>query len=357
MHDPLAPTRTRVRRVLRITAAWVAVGVVMALFEHNSLVAKGVDSTLRLRVDGRFFVSLWAGLLGGGMYIFVLRDRLRRLAYTKALAIMAGLMLPVIVLVGAWWPAWQGGGGAIPADFGGQLLSLRFLGEYLYWTLLMAGTMLMVRLNDQYGDGGIGYLVGRYHKPRQEMRVFMFLDMRSSTSIAERIGHVRFFELLNEIYTDITDPILYSRGEIYQYVGDEISVSWPLRRGVRRQRCVRCFLDIRAKLRKRARHYEERYGFAPVFKAGFHYGQVTAGEVGLVKRERIFSGDVVNTAARIQNSCNAHGVDNLLSRELVEVLHLPARYSLREIGAISLKGKREPMSLWTIEHGEGEELT
>ena len=188
------------------------------------------------------------------------------------------------------------------------------------------------------------------------MRIFMFLDMRSSTAIAERLGHVKYFQLLNELYADITDPILYSRGEIYQYVGDEISVSWSLRRGVGRQRCIRCFLNISRKLKARGKHYEERYGLAPIFKAGFHYGPVTTGEVGLVKKERIYSGDVVNTAAHIQNQCNTHGVDNLISQDLVDVLRLPSHFKLREIGSTELKGKRTAIRLWTLVHDTNAQL-
>lgn len=347
MKDPLAPTRLRLQRVLRITAFWVGIGLLGALFEHNLLEAHGVDSSLRYRMDVQFLRSLLAGLIGGGAYIFLLRDRLRRFPYFSAWGLMALLMLPVLMGTSGVLPA-RAAGEYLPNGILDHILSLRFLGSYLYWTLLMGGTMLMVRLNDQYGNGGLEYLTGRYRKPRQEMRIFMFLDMRSSTAIAEQLGHVKYFQLLNELFTDITDPIVYARGEIYQYVGDEISVSWPLRRGVRRQRCIRCFLDIRAKLQRRARHYEKRYGLVPTFKAGFHYGPVTTGEVGVVKKERIFSGDVVNTAARIQNSCNAHGVDNLLSKELLDVLHLPKEYPVREIGTIVLKGKREPMSLWSL---------
>ncbi len=350
MKDPLAPTRLRAKRTLRIALGWVGVGLVGALFEHNLLLEHGVESSLKYRLDTQFMLSLLAGLVGGGIYIFLLRDRLRLFPYVKALGIMALLMLAVLGLVLVVLPGYNGGN-SIDAIVD-NLFSLRFLGQYLYWTLLMGASMLMVRLNDQYGNGGFDYLTGRYSKPHQEMRIFMFLDMRSSTTIAEQLGHVKYFQLLNELFTDITDPIVYARGEIYQYVGDEISVSWPLRRGVRKQRCVRCFLNIRAKLDKRAKHYEARYGLVPTFKAGFHYGQVTTGEVGVVKKERIFSGDVVNTAARIQNSCNAHGVDNLFSKELLDMLHLPAEYPVREIGTISLKGKREPMSLWTLSNVE-----
>lgn len=342
----LSRGRLRVHRTLRITLAWVVVGTLAGLFEHNVLVDHGIASNIRLRLDQRIFNMVIAGILGGGTYIFLLRDWLRKYPYFIAISIMAVILVPVVALVNLLWPGLWGPTGEVALT--DRILSLRFLGQYLFWLGMMAATILMVRLNDQYGNGGINYLSGRYHKPRQEMRIFMFLDMHSSTTIAEKLGHKKYFKLLNELFTDITDPIVYSRGEIYQYVGDEISVSWPLRRGVARQRCIRCFLDIREKLKKKAAHYEKRYGLVPTFKAGFHYGRVTTGEVGLVKKERIYSGDVVNTAARIQNSCNAHNVDNLLSKQLLDVLHLPAEYKVREIGSIKLRGRREPISLWTL---------
>ncbi|MBK8497287.1 MAG: adenylate/guanylate cyclase domain-containing protein [Flavobacteriales bacterium] len=332
---------------MRIALVWVATGVLGALFEHNILVEHGAASSLMQRIDEHFFRSLLAGLLGGGLYIFLLRDRLRRFPYFTAWPIMAALMLPVLLITGAYIPSRTD---ALGGSFAERALSLHWLGEYLYWTLLMGGTMLMVRLNDQYGSGSVGHLSGRYHRPQQELRIFMFLDMRSSTSIAEDLGHVRYFQLLNELFSDITDPIVDQRGEIYQYVGDEISVSWPLKRGLDRQRCIRCFLGIRSKLRSREAHYRSRYGIAPAFKAGFHYGEVTTGEVGLVKKERIFSGDVVNTAARIQEMCNEHGVDNLISKELLDLLLPKGSIAVREIGSIALKGKRSTVSLWTMLH-------
>jgi len=346
----LARTRLRAQRVLRITLAWLIFSVVAALFDHNSLLRHGLASSFMDRLDERFLRTLFAGLFGGGLYIFVLRDRWRKLPFTGAFSRMAGVTLVILVMLVGVVPAMIHEHGSWSTFLSDRLLNTGFLGTFVYWTLLMGGTMLMVRLNDQYGNGGINYLTGFYHRPRQEMRVFMFLDMRSSTAIAEKLGHVKYFQLLNELYSDITDPILYSRGEIYQYVGDEISVSWSLRRGVGRQRCIRCFQDIRSKLQGRAAHYEKHYGIAPMFKAGFHYGPVTTGEVGLVKKERIYSGDVVNTAAHIQNACNEYGVDNLISHELIEVLRLPSAFKVREIDGAELKGKRETTTLWTLVH-------
>lgn len=337
----------RFDRVLGITGAWLAIAFLAALFEHVLLQRHGVPSTLWQRLDARVVRTVFAGLAGGGVYVFLLRDRLRHLPFTTAFGIVAVAMVPVMGLIATAWPALHR---SVPfvEVLSRELLSLDLVAQYLFWTLLMGATMFMMRLNDQFGNGGLSYLTGRYHKPRQELRVFMFLDMHSSTSIAERLGNVQYFKLLNELYADIADPILDARGQVYQYVGDEVSVSWPLRRGIGKHRCIRCFLTIRAKLQGRADHYRARYGIVPTFKAGFHYGEVTSGEVGLVKKERIFSGDVVNTTARIQATCNTLGVDNLLSKELLSVLHLPGSYAVREMGDIDLRGKREPMSLWTI---------
>ena len=337
----------RIVRTLGITLAWTVVAAVSAIFEHQALSAAGVVEPLSPRMLDHLIEAVGAGLLGGGLYIFVLRDRLRHLPYFPAVSVMA---LLVYVIIGAWkaaWPAWQD---PLGGSFTDRMLSLQWLGHYLYWTALMGGTMLMVRLSDQYGNGGIAHLDGRYFKPKQELRIFMFLDMRSSTAIAEEIGDTRYFQLLNEVYADITDPVIYSEGDIYQYVGDEISVSWQLHKGVKGQRCLKCFFAIRDKLRQRAEHYRKTYGFAPVFKAGFHYGQVTTGEIGLVKKQIIFSGDAVNTAAHIQAACNEHSVDLLMSKDLLDVLLLsPDRWATRSMGEVPLKGKRRTVALFTVE--------
>ncbi|MCB9169273.1 MAG: adenylate/guanylate cyclase domain-containing protein [Flavobacteriales bacterium] len=342
----LGRTRLRLRRTLRITAAWMTVGAIAAMLEARVLEENGMTAALVPAIQQAIWRSFVAGLFGGGIYIFFLRDLLRRLPFVRAFVLMAGTVLFIVAAVQVLLPL--PGGDLLPVA-PGRLFSLSFLGRYLYWALLMGGTMLMVRLNDQYGSGGLDYLTGRYARPREEMRIFMFLDMRSSTAIAERIGHVRYFRLLNDVYADITDPVVYSGGTIYQYVGDEVSVTWRLRRGLKDQRCIRCFFDIKRKLASRARYYQDQYGLVPQFKAGFHFGEVTTGEVGLVKKEVIFSGDVVNTAARIQNSCNAYDVDVLVSKELLDILRLPEDvYMTRPIGEIPLKGKRQEVSLWTI---------
>ncbi len=348
MVTSLSKFQRRTRRTLRITLTWVLVGLVIGLWEGNVLESYGYPPDRLNILDAHFWRFLVIGLLGAGIYIFLLRDRLRKLAYLPALSIMSSLILAVMLA----WVAYRTSSNYDPfiSAFTRSVFSWWFLGQFIGWTLLMAATMLLVRLNDQFGSGAQGFLLGRYFKPKQELRIFMFLDMRSSTAIAEEIGDTRYFQLLNEVYADITDPVIYSEGDIYQYVGDEISVSWQLHKGVKGQRCVKCFFAIREKLKKRTEHYKKHYGITPVFKAGFHYGQVTTGEIGLVKKQTIFSGDAVNTAAHIQAACNEHGVDNLISKDLLDVLLLqPDKWNVRSMGEVPLKGKRRTVALFNVE--------
>src|SRR5690606_30234238 len=108
-----------------------------------------------------------------------------------------------------------------------------FLSVMLYAGLLVSATQFMLQVYDNFGSGVLWkFITGKYYLPRQEERIFMFLDLKSSTTIAEKIGSKRFFELLKEIFQDITEPIMDSLGEIYQYVGDEVVITWTMRNGL-----------------------------------------------------------------------------------------------------------------------------
>ena len=134
------------------------------------------------------------------------------------------------------------------------------------------------------------FLMGKYYHPKEEDRIFIFMDMKSSTTIAESIGNARYFEMLQDVFNDITDPIISCEGEIYQYVGDEIIVSWNLKEGIKNENFIRCFTQVRDKLNEIAPRYKETYGFTPEFKAGVHHGTVTAGEIGSIKKISFIQG-------------------------------------------------------------------
>jgi adenylate cyclase len=177
----------------------------------------------------------------------------------------------------------------------------------------------------------------------------MFLDLRSSTSIAEKLGEGHYFNFLKDVFLHATPSILNSKGEIYQYVGDEIVISWKTYKGTENANCIQCFFNIQNSLNERSDYYNEKYGVVPEFKAGLHYGYVMAGEIGVVKREIAFFGDVLNTKSRIQSKCNELGVSILLSEFLLDKLNLsPGIFTPKLMGDIVLRGKEQSLSLYTL---------
>ena len=101
-------------------------------------------------------------------------------------------------------------------------------------------------------------------------------------------------------------------------------------------------------LQKRTEWYSTNYGIAPTFKAGFHFGKVTTGEIGVLKKEIIFTGDVLNTTARIQGLCNQYNVDILISRDLCQSLLLEPKFRMQSLGKKELRGKEQDLELFTV---------
>jgi adenylate cyclase len=189
------------------------------------------------------------------------------------------------------------------------------------------------------------YLSGRYHAPRREARIFMFMDLKSSTSIAERLGPDRYYGLVNECFRDLATPVLDSSGEIYEYIGDEVVLTWTEHDGVRNANCIRVFFDFADRIQMKKGDYLERFGVVPEFKAGVHVGEVVAAEIGDLKKSLVFNGDVLNTGSRIEGQCNPLGKRLLASSHLVERLSLPADWKVEDMGEVPLRGKAAPVRL------------
>ncbi len=165
-----------------------------------------------------------------------------------------------------------------------------------------------------------GLVLGTYRVPKKENRFVMFLDLAGSTATAERLGDLEFHAFLNDFFSDIARPIVNFGGEIYKYVGDEAIVTWKEKAGAKNRAALASFGAILEAIRKRSAYYERRYGLVPEFRAGLHFGPVIAGEMGLTRQEIAFSGDVMNTAARIQAECRQLGERFLVSDDALALL-------------------------------------
>ncbi|MDQ3016288.1 MAG: adenylate/guanylate cyclase domain-containing protein, partial [Bacteroidota bacterium] len=236
------------------------------------------------------------------------------------------------------------------SQIGTHIRSLRFFKDYFLWLFIVLATIAGILINDKYGPGNLSsFFMGKYFRPKREEHIFMFLDLRSSTYIAQILGEVSYFNFIKDVIKDATPVILRYKGNIYQYVGDEITVSWWMTPGLNRLNCIRCPLEIRKVFNHRSSYYTSTYGVVPDFKAGLHCGPVMVGEIGVVKRDIAFSGEVVGTAARIQSRCNQFEVNLLISKDLKDLIPWEGSKMYAEHkGDLLIKGKMENLPLYTV---------
>lgn len=261
--------------------------------------------------------------------------------------LLVGAMI-VIIFVARSLAVAQGTLGAsdlIPA-FWDRLTHKTTFAALVYLALVTAVITFIKQMIDRSGSRVIKNLItGKYHFPREEYRIFMFLDLRSSTTLAERLGHVRYSRLIQDCFRDLTDSAIRHEVEIYQYVGDEAVLTWEMETGLRNNNCIRIFFDFNQELQAREAYYQSAYGIVPEFKAGVNAGTVMVAEVGVIKREIAYHSDVLNTAARIQSKCNELGYDLLVSAQTKALLPTDPELNFTSVGHIALRGKDEKVEI------------
>ena len=280
-------------------------------------------------------------ILVTGYLRFVREDRLRawfrRLGFWTDMALSSAIVL-ALFLVG------RAVGQVVTTGNPGRLVRSFTDGHLLYalpfFVVLAVVIQVALKMNRMIGVNVLRYFAaGVYHRPATEERIFLFVDLEGSTQLAERLGSARYFELLRRFVDDLTEPVLETEGEIYQYVGDEVVVTWPMATGVRGANCVRCFFGIRAVIERDRAGYTRDFGLVPRFRGGLHGGTVTAGELGDLRQQIVFVGDILNTAARLEEYAKRTGLDLVASGRLLGRLALPSGVEATPCGDLAIRGK------------------
>ncbi len=220
---------------------------------------------------------------------------------------------------------------------------------YIFGILLLN---FILQVDKKFGPGILlKLLLGKYHKPKQENHIFLFLDLNDSTTIAEELGDIRYSQLIAACFHDITEVVIQYRAEIYQYVGDEVVLCWNIDQGLKNLNCIRAFFAFEGQLKSHWAYYMKQFGLIPQFKGGMDMGMVTLAEVGDIKRDIAYHGDVLNTAARIQGLCKARGRKLLVSGHLHDRIRndIPKDLEMEEMGSEVLRGKTEKTDIYAIQ--------
>jgi adenylate cyclase len=215
------------------------------------------------------------------------------------------------------------------------------------WFLIFFVTQLLIEITEKYSPGiFLDIFFGKYVNPRIEKRIVMFIDLKDSTPIAEKLGHKDYFRFIRDFIYFISTALIEYGGRIYQYVGDEIVVSWPynLRNS---KRCMDSLIEARKQLQRNSERFRRKYGIVPEFRVGIHAGEVTVGEIGVIKKDLAMSGDTMNTTARIRSACSELNQKFIVSKDFMEAIDLK-EWQAQSLGVIDLKGKANGVELFAL---------
>jgi adenylate cyclase len=351
-------TNIKIKQLLTIIWVWLLVGFFITVYDHLVL---NTQFSLGPSAEYSFYFSmamnmgsaLIGALLGGSYLVFYVNVKYQNKPYWYTIAAVSIsyilIIAFIIIILGIVTVPIKTGKSILHPDsqvaFNRLLSDTSRIKNTMFWFIIVALTQLFLQMNSKFGYGVFwNILRGKYNTPKEEKRIFMSLDLNSSTEIAEKLGNEKYHELLKDFFNDITNPVIDNKGEVYQYVGDEVVIAWKFEDGIADSQCIKCFFEMKSKFEMNKAKYIERYGFVPSFKAGIHWGEVVVGEVGIIKRDITFSGDVMNTTSRIRNKCKEFKVDVIASADLLGMLNLK-NYLTKHLGAIKLHGKKKEVFL------------
>ena len=351
-----------------IITLWYVLYWILALFffiafrflGHSSTVSNPLDPGLPLDISLFYRIGLFGaisvGIIFGLLEIIFDKRVFRNLSYGKLLATKS--LVYIMIFVSTMALLSMRNQQITYGYFDFQLWQYIFFhGNILIPITFMAFASILLNfirlVSLKFGPGNLWrMLAGKFHRPQQEQRILMFLDLKSSTTIAEKLGHIKFSELIQDCFSDLGVVQRYG-AEVYQYVGDESVLAWDITSGLRNNNCVRAYYAFMDVLKERSDYYQHKYGLLPFFKAGMNLGDVTIAEVGRIKKEIAFHGDTVNTAARIQAMCNRFDRGLLISESLAQRLPETDEFSLEPLGKILLKGKQKEVNIYSLSQTVG----
>ncbi|MEL6192852.1 MAG: adenylate/guanylate cyclase domain-containing protein [Bacteroidota bacterium] len=355
-------TRRNIGKLIPYGVIWLVTGWIFLFAEEAATAGLGKlpEGVIELSLPVFIFASLASfavGLLVGVIELVWLEDAFKDRSFSQKLFFKVGIylliMLSIIMITYPIANAIEENRSVLDVEvwqkLGRYLISINFISTLVQMAFSLFIVFFYAGIRANVGQGVLlNFFTGKYHKPVEENRIFMFLDMKSSTTIAERLGHTRYFELLRKYYSSLSDAIIAHHGDVYQYIGDEIVITWEYEAGLSHANCIDCFFSMKETLQKKGADFEKAFGFLPTFKAGLHLGEVTTGEIGALKKEIFYTGDVLNVTSRIQSLCNQFQKDFLVSEELINMLPKELDYPTESLGKYMLKGRKEAIGIVAV---------
>lgn len=181
----------------------------------------------------------------------------------------------------------------------------------------------------------------------------MFSDIRGFTSISEKLTPEGLTSFLNEYLTPMTDILLQRQGTLDKYMGDAIMAFWgaPIAQPDHATRACLAALDMMRALSLMRQRWRDEGKPDIDIGIGLNTGNMRVGFMGSERmRNYTLLGDNVNLGSRLEGVNKQYGTNIIISQYTYDAVK-HAVYA-RELDAIRVKGKREPVIIFEL-RGEG----
>ena len=176
----------------------------------------------------------------------------------------------------------------------------------------------------------------------------LFSDIRSFTSISEKMQPAEVVRWLNRYFDAMTKCVTDEQGIVNKYIGDAIMALFgaPIEMENSADAALRCAFIMIEALKKLNAEYKAE-GFPEIrFGIGIHSGPALAGNIGSQNRmEYTVIGDTVNTASRLESLCKEKKQTLILSESAVESIRADIRWT--QLDETAIRGKEKPMKIYT----------
>lgn len=339
----------KARTILSIAVFWTLIDVIVIVLLRTGTTRSPFQSII-LREVAVFIMSAVMGYL----FVYTLKNVFRKRSvfinflFKSIILLVAAFVMNFLVhYVDSVFVAGKGTGHAF-GYFMSEIKDTRILiQKILYWLVLFMITQLYIEVNEKYSPGVfLDIILGKYLQPKVEKCIVMFIDLKDSTTIAEKLGHEENFRFIRDFIHHVSLALIEHGGRIYQYVGDEVVVSWRFdKKNIRS--CMAAIIEARKNLQKNGEEFRRRYNIIPEFRVGVHMGDVTIGEIGVIKKDLAMSGDTMNTTARIRSACTELNQKFIMSKDFMENSEL-TEWQGESLGVVDLKGKANGIELFSL---------
>lgn len=194
----------------------------------------------------------------------------------------------------------------------------------------------------------IGKILGEVQGREQRVTV-MFLDLRGSTTLGERLLPYDTVFVLNRFFSEMSAALKQSNGHYAQFNGDGLMALYGLESGPEAgaREALHGAADMFRRLEKLNENFTHEMGHRLQMGIGIHCGNAIVGTMGPPDSPALTAvGDTVNVAARLEAETKTYRCEVVVSETAAAAAGLDlSRFPLH---TAELRGRREPLRLYAL---------